>query len=266
MPMSGAELPPSVVAPGWSLSGPPGGPCVVLLHGVFFGRRSWRLQADALVPAWRTLSIDLPGHGDLRDVPFSLPAARDHVLDTLDAAGIDRAILVGWSLGGFVAMEVAATRPERVAGLVLTGATMEPRRFLGGPGRIATRLLGHAPAGPSAAVVLMVMRLLYGSRVAAMLRTTDPTIPQGMRALSTLPSDGFLERVARYPGRVLLLNGAGDHLVRAGLDRFLRATRDGSTVVVPRAGHMAPLEAPAAVTSAIAGFVRGVAGSKDARV
>lgn len=265
MPIRGSE-PPLETGSGWSLAGPPEGPCVVLLHGVFFGRRSWRLQADALASTYRVLSIDLPGHGDRRDVPFSLAVARDGVVEALDANGIERATLVGWSLGGFVAMEVAATRPERVAGLLLTGATMEPRRFLAGPGRLVTRVLGRVPGRPSAAIALGIIRVVYGSRVAAMLRTTNPTVPEGMRALSTLPSGGFRDRVGQYPGPVLLLNGAGDHLVRGGAAGFLRATREGSALTVPHAGHLAPIEAPGEVTAAIAAFVDGVVSRTGSRV
>jgi pimeloyl-ACP methyl ester carboxylesterase len=261
-----AQPPRPAQGAGWSLSGPPDRPCVVLLHGVFFGRRSWSLQAEALTPGCRTLSIDLPGHGELGDRPFTLGGAREHVLATMDAAGIDHAIVVGWSLGGFVALDVAAARPERVAGLVLTGATMEPRRFLGGPGRRVARLLGGAPAGVSTAVALGVIRVLYGSRVTGILRRARATVPQGMRGLATLPADGFRERLAGYPGPVLLLNGAGDHIARAGQDRFLEAARHGSLVEVPGAGHLAPVQAPAAVTDAIERFAAQVESGFRSRV
>jgi len=97
------------------------GPSVVLLHGLDASRRMWDGIAPALAGQFELLSIDFPGHGDAAppDGPFEIDDLSDQLAAVLTASGIERAHIVGSSLGGMVAQHFAATRPERVDRLVL---------------------------------------------------------------------------------------------------------------------------------------------------
>jgi pimeloyl-[acyl-carrier protein] methyl ester esterase len=104
------------------------GPDVVLLHGWGLHAGVWDAVAAGLAPRHRVSCIDLPGHGrsgwpesDGGLASFAAAAA---------AAAPERSVWVGWSLGGLVALHLAATRPERVRGLALVAATP---RFVQGP-------------------------------------------------------------------------------------------------------------------------------------
>ncbi len=98
------------------------GPVLVLLHAFPCDGRMWAPQAEAAVAAgWRVLVPDLPGFGEatLPAGDPSLPVVAESVIGMLEERGIDRCVLGGVSLGGYVAMEVLRTSPSLVAGLVL---------------------------------------------------------------------------------------------------------------------------------------------------
>jgi len=97
------------------------GPPVVLLHAGVSDSRLWEPQLDSFAQSHTVLRVDLPGFGNspLETNPVSFRGA---VRDAMDAEGIDRAALVGVSLGGNTALELALESPERVTALVLVGA------------------------------------------------------------------------------------------------------------------------------------------------
>jgi pimeloyl-ACP methyl ester carboxylesterase len=106
------------------------GPAIVLLHGFSLDRTMWDEQRLALCTSHRVLAIDLPGHGASASMVGEHSPARE-VLRCLDAVGIERAVVVGSSLGGSVAIDLALERPSVVRSVVLLdpilfGATTGP--------------------------------------------------------------------------------------------------------------------------------------------
>lgn len=103
-------------------TGNPAGQAVVLLHGMKFQAETWRELGtlDQLADlGLRVLAVDMPGFGQSAANPCAPGEVVHRLLDTLD---IDRAVLVGPSMGGRIAMEYAIQHPTRLAGLVLVGA------------------------------------------------------------------------------------------------------------------------------------------------
>src|SRR3712207_5293933 len=94
---------------------------VVLLHGFPFDRTLWRDQIDALAPSHRVVAPDLRGHGETTagegDATME-EMARD-VAALLDALGLERVVLGGLSMGGYVTLAFARLFPRRLRGLVL---------------------------------------------------------------------------------------------------------------------------------------------------
>lgn len=104
----------------------PAGPPVLAVHGVTGHGGRWRALAGAELPDAAVLAPDLRGHGHS---PWAPPwTVERHVADlvaVLDAAGVDRAVVVGHSFGGLLALHLAAAAPERVAALVLLDPAVE---------------------------------------------------------------------------------------------------------------------------------------------
>jgi pimeloyl-ACP methyl ester carboxylesterase len=92
---------------------------VVLLHAGIADRRMWEPQWAALTAERDVLRLDLRGFGESTDPPVGPLAPLEDVVETLDAAGVSRAHLVGASFGAGVAVELAVTKPDLVASLML---------------------------------------------------------------------------------------------------------------------------------------------------
>ena len=98
-------------------------PTVIFIHGVLHDHSVWILQTRYLANhGWNVLAVDLPGHcRSAGEPPATVEDAADFVIALMDAAGLEKAALVGHSLGSLIALEAAARAPHRVSQLVLVG-------------------------------------------------------------------------------------------------------------------------------------------------
>ncbi|MBP0464921.1 alpha/beta fold hydrolase [Roseomonas sp. PWR1] len=104
------------------------GPPLILLHGLFGAGQNWGAIRKALAPRFRVLAPDLRNHGaSPHHADMSYAAMAADVAETMDAAGIPRAAVLGHSMGGKVAMTLALARPDRVERLVV--ADIAPVRY-----------------------------------------------------------------------------------------------------------------------------------------
>src|SRR6516164_3358916 len=97
------------------------GPAIVCLHAIGHGARDFAALRARLAPRWRVIAPDWPGQGrcDADHVPPSAARYADLLGGLLDACAVDRAVLLGNSIGGAAAIRYAAAHPERVSALVL---------------------------------------------------------------------------------------------------------------------------------------------------
>lgn len=145
VPVEGGEL---AVA----LDGPPDAPAVLAVHGVTSSHLAWQWLAAAL-PEARVVAPDLRGRGRSRHLPAPY-GLRQHAADlerVLDAFGLDRVTVVGHSMGAFVAVQLAAHRPEAVGALVLVDGGLPLQR----PAGVSDADLPEVVLGPAAARLAM---------------------------------------------------------------------------------------------------------------
>jgi pimeloyl-ACP methyl ester carboxylesterase len=228
----------------------------------------WRHQLAGLADAFRVVAVDLPGHGALADVPFRLRDASDLVSAVIDLAAGGRSIVIGQSLGGYVGMDLAARRPDQVAGLVLANATAEPRSVaLRAPRTVGAYLL--VAAGERVRVTLAPRGGGDGEGTAGRASGADDgdgdrpatdgwLFKGGTRALVAALREVFEPRLAAYPGPTLIVNGADDDLFRSGERTFLAAAADGRLVVIPGCGHLVNEDQPEAFNEAVRRFAAEV--------
>ena len=235
-----------------------GRPTIVFLHGTRLTSAQWGPQVAALSDEFDCLALDLPGHGTRMTERFSLAGAADSVADAIAAVGGGQAVVVGLSLGGYVAMDLAARWPERVSGLVLAGATAEPS----GARSLPYHALGWALSRPSEARLEAVnswyFRRRYGPSIAEPIIAGGFGFRTGAEAVRAIIGERFRPRLASYPGRTLILNGEFDLLFRLSERSFAAVAADPRRVLIRRATHLANLDQPEAFSAAIRRFARSL--------
>ncbi|WP_063041416.1 alpha/beta fold hydrolase [Nocardia grenadensis] len=231
---------------------------VVLVHGIRLSGRCWISVEAEIGPERSVVTPDLPGHGAHRGERFTMPASIESVRAAIDSVG-GRALVVGHSLGGYVALAAAAELGERVAGLVVAGSTRIPNAALTIPFRIAHLLLSIQCDGGerlSRRLFDAVLPAQVAAAVAAGGIATE-VIPDIARATASFDPLGELRR---YPGPVWLINGSRDHF-RGHEQRFVAASPRARVLVVPGAGHYLPLAEP----QRFARLIRDIADGCDLR-
>ncbi len=252
---------------------------LVLLHGWGMNAAVWASLPPALTPALSPtalagrsmLAIDLPGHGG---GPFPPGAADlDAWADACLALAPHRAVWLGWSLGGLVALAAALRAPERVAGLILMTATPRFVRASDWPAAMAAETLDQFHAGllaePAATLDRFLALQVRGSEAAretlrALRRelATRPAPDQGALALGLdLLRDGDLRRrLAELSCPSLWIFGSHDTLVPAAVGPAVAALLPRAQIEVIRGAAHAPfLSHPAETAALIGGFLAGLA-------
>jgi pimeloyl-ACP methyl ester carboxylesterase len=241
-------------------AGPPDAPAIVFVHGTRMSKAFWTPQLSGLSPEFRTIAVDLPGHGGRGADRFTLDGAVDVVHAAIEEHAGGRAIVVGLSLGGYVGMALAAARPGLVRGLVVSGATIEPAGLLA-PG---VHGLARALAVMSRPRLEPMSAWYFRNRFPPAI--ADPIVAGGFWsgggavALRALAGERFKDRLAAYPGPTLIINGSLDLVMRPGARGFAAAAQDVRRVRLAGASHLANLDRPAAFNEAVRRFARSLDG------
>ena len=248
--------------PSPALHGPPDAPAIVFVHGTRLTGSMWVAQQSALAGTYRTIALDLPGHGRHAETPFTLEGAADVVADAIAThASGGRAVVVGLSLGGYVAMTLAARDPERVRGLVLSGASAEPIGLRSLPYSALAGAMSKADGPRLAALNAWFFRTRYPAAIAEPIIAGGFWSAGGAAALRAIIGERFIPRLAVYPGPSLLLNGEFDFAFRLTAPAFASAAQDARRVRLAGATHLANLDRPAAFSAAIDRFAAPLGGS-----
>lgn len=243
---------------GYDVVGPADRPAIVFIHGTRLTRAAWTPQVERLSDSYRVVALDLPGHGVRASEPFDLDGAADLVARTIDEAAGGRAIVVGQSLGGYVAMHLAGRTPERVRGLVLVGATVEPTGVWAAPFRALAWLLDNLDGYGLDRLDRAIFRARFAPAIAEPIIRGGFWSPGGAAALRCLAGHAFRPSLAAYPGPSLILNGALDLPFRLGRNGFAAVAQDTRSVRIAGATHLSNMDRPDAFSDAVRRFADGL--------
>jgi pimeloyl-ACP methyl ester carboxylesterase len=225
---------------------------VILVHGLRTSSTLWRHQEDELarlgIP---TDAIDLPGHGQRLGERFTVDAALagiDDAVTSAEASG-HRPYLVGFSLGGYLAIEWVARNPGRVAGLLAAACATVPHPVIMHGWRAISRVISAFP-DRGRALNDFTVRLFVPQPGAGDVIRGGVALDVMDDVLLSLLALRPLERLAEIDEPVLFVNGRFDH-VRAHANRYVAATRNARLVTVPGASHMVSVVRPQEFTEAL---------------
>ncbi|MCB0991473.1 MAG: alpha/beta hydrolase [Acidimicrobiales bacterium] len=246
----------------------PGWPLVVLVHGAGMDSTVWQLQTRYLAHRGvAALAVDLPGHGFSEGPALASVAEMGAWLGRfIKTVDMGQALIVGHSMGTFVALETAASRPDLVKGLVLMGtAAAMP---------VHPDLLKAADNDVAAAAALMAGWSHHpgsklgpnpnpGQAMLGAMRALVEMSPPGVLAgdlLACASYDGALEAAAAVQARATIVVGAEDKMTPGrAAGPLIEAMADTTVVVLERAGHSMMYEDPRRVSSLLLSTARGLA-------
>jgi pimeloyl-ACP methyl ester carboxylesterase len=249
------------------------GPPIVWVHGLGGSWQNWLEQLPTFAERHRCVALDLPGFGasPMPEEDLSIPGYGRRLGAVMDALGIESAVLVGNSMGGFIAAELAVQSPQRVEKLVLVSAAgISTEHFLRRPLVTAARLTRYGAVwvgGRSheltrrprarrliASVVIRYPHRLPAALVAEQVRGTGK--PGFVGALDALISYRIRDRLGEIEVPTLIVWGTGDRLVPVrDADSFERRIPEARKTIFEDTGHLPQLERPAAFNAVLRDFL-----------
>ena len=242
------------------------GEAIVFLHGVGGDSASWTPQIEVFSDEFRAIAWDMPGYGGSRALErMTFPALADSLLGLLDRLDLDRVHLVGHSMGGMVAQEFAASRPERVRTLVLSATSPAfgrpdgdfQKRFV--EARIAPLDNGRTMADLADEMVETMLGPSADEEGAAVARRSMAAVPEATyrSAVACLVTFDRRDALGGYAMPVLVLAGETDANAPAPMmEKMASRIPDADYVCMPGTGHLGNLENPAAFNEAVGSFLR----------
>ncbi|MFO1081741.1 MAG: alpha/beta fold hydrolase [Reyranellaceae bacterium] len=233
------------------------GPTVLLSHGYSSTARMWDGQVAALADRYRVIVWDMRGHGD-SDYPadptrYSEALTVGDMAALLDVAGVDKAIVGGLSLGGYMSLAFHASHPERVRALML---------FDTGPGfkKDDARAKWNATAHQRAArLEAEGLGALNSSDEVKLTRHRDASgLAHAARGMLAQENDRVIRSLESVAVPTLVLVGADDTGFLAATDYMAAKIKGSTKAVIPGAGHAANLHQPALFNQAVEAFLAGL--------
>lgn len=233
---------------------------VICWPSLFADHRFYKPLRDALGEGWRCIRIDGPGFGQSDPPREGVQPSEyaDALVEVMDALGIERAIIVGCSWGGQIAAHVGVRHPERALGVVMMNVPMSPS--LGGHRMqvTGTRLLGSTRfwgRGVARSMLGSDVKAAHPERVTAFVdafRSYNPRDAATTAKTTLTQFPGLEDVLPRLSVPTVILMGAQDELYppEAAMP-IARLAPNARIEVIPRCGHLAPLEAPDAVADAV---------------
>lgn len=240
------------------------GPPVVLLHAFPLNRRMWEPQRGELSGRYRIVTPDFRGHGEsaLPDEDSTMERLAEDVRGLLDELGLERVVLGGLSMGGYVAFAFLRKHAARLAGLILADTRAAADSEEGRQGRYENAGLAEKE-GSAALADRLLPKLLapasQGGPVARaarelMLSTPPAGMARALRGMAVRPDSTAL--LGRIQVPTLVVVGEQDPLSPpAEAEAMAQSIPNAKLVRIPNAGHLSNLEQPTAFTNALEEFL-----------
>ena len=241
----------------------PGKPWLTLLHTLATDRTLWSAQLEELAQHFSLLLIDMRGHGGSTAAapPYSIAALADDVVAIWDALDIEESLVVGLSIGGMIALSLAAEHPNRVKALIAGGCRAQTSDQFRAMWHVRRELLSDG--GLDAVVEATIPTWFPPESLAA-----NPALPDQVGAMigktsvagyvgatRALEELNLFDRLPAIAAPCLLLVGDKDGPHPGEMAKMKEQIAHSDLVTIVGAGHLPNLDQPAQFMSAIVPFL-----------
>lgn len=237
--------------------GDPRKPAILFLHGIRLAGKIWEKHALALCDEFYVVTPDLPGHGALADLPFDMPIIDAYLAHISDTLQYGPPLVVGYSLGGYIAMRYATDLPAHTAGLLLTGCSTDITGFRERLYAASVALSARFSPDALQRFLSMFFRLTLPRPVAEAIIPFRFDQRVFEASCDIVCGVEYSTRLAMYGKPVFIVNGQWDVLFRPGESRYAQCAK-ADIVIIPGTTHVAPLSHQADFTAIVRAFARRV--------
>jgi pimeloyl-ACP methyl ester carboxylesterase len=247
------------------------GPSVVFAHGFLFDHTMFAAQFEELPEKYRCLALDMRGHGrsECPDGPWSMQDLVVDLVSFIEGTNSAPCHLVGFSLGGMIAVRVALQREDLVRSLVVIDSTADAEdpavaEVYDGYRAQIEREDGIGDELAQVAIALYFSRQYIDAAPEAIQIQVDreknaPTVGAAESLRLLVNRDSIVDRLSEIPVPTLAIHGELDATIPiARAEEFVAGVPGADLARVPGAGHSTPIEAPDVVNEALAGFFASV--------
>lgn len=244
---------------------------VIFLHGFPFDRTMWHNQLDYLKSSYRLIAFDIRGFGNSKDeeTTLSIDGFADDLLNFMDNLSIDKAVLCGLSMGGYIALNAIMRYPDRFSALVLCDTQCVADTALEKEKRNATieEIKASGAAGFNEGFIKKVFhkdslknkKELVKQLKDIVIANSPHSICRGLKALATRTETCSALSSIKIP--TLVICGREDEVTPLAKSEYLHENiRRSILKVVDEAGHVSNLEQPAAFNKHLRDFLSSTGG------
>lgn len=244
------------------------GPAIVLVHGFPLDSRIWQAQLEALSDRYRVIAPDLRGFGQSKPPgPMTVDSLADDLHALLGQLGALPCVFGGLSMGGYVALAMARKYPTDLRGLILIDTRAEGDTPEGKENR-NKMIASLRPGGTKAVADAMFPKMIHSEtaehrqdiahKLRQIMESQDPaTVEQAIIALRDRPDRIGELKLINTPTHIIV--GEHDAITPVAMSRTMEQGIPSATLtVIPKAGHMSPMEQAEDVTTAIRRFAEKV--------
>ncbi|HEX3049382.1 MAG TPA: alpha/beta hydrolase [Aggregatilineaceae bacterium] len=243
---------------------------VLLIHGFPFDHTIWRAQIDSLSDSYRIIAPDLRGHGQspVPNDPYLMDIMARDLVELLDTLGIDKAVWVGHSMGGYITMAALRDALDRILSVALVAthplADPEDRRIQ----RLASAETAEQTGSSATATSMMAIAFApqvdrksnMAQNVFDIMAATSPIgIAGALRGMAQRPDS--LDTLRNISVPAIVMGGTEDQIVKPDLMQQMAADMPHTRfVTIDGAGHLPMLEKPDEFSQALRRFLNSLAG------
>jgi len=228
---------------------------VLLLHGGSLNKEMWANQIEELNSHFDLHLLDLPGHGENIDITFTFESAIVEINRYIESNIKGQFVIVGLSLGGYVAMAYTQKNQEKVSKLILSGCSIQYFGLIGLLAKINVFLLKFVGSKRFESLQKKQLLKVASPKITKCIIDAGISLSGARDSMKALIGKDFSNIISDCKIPILLINGEFDKLNRKNEYRYVEVCEDLTIKLISNCGHLCNLEQPGTFSNMVTEFI-----------